>query len=762
MIRMEIACMFIISFIAVSYFSAKRNKTFIHTLFSWLIVTSMVNLIFDAITVLTVNHLDTVPELANEIFHKIFIGTLVIVLFITFRYIMTLINKENSKIYGNYGTLSRLWNIPLVISLAGVIFLPLNYQITAEGNYSCGPAANMAYTSVGFYLVISFVVLLKNWNYINPKKKTAVVMALGCELIVSIYQAIIPLALFSGVGIVLLNLAFFLTVESPDVHLIEQLKDEKERANLANNAKTYFLANMSHEIRTPINSILGMNEMILRESHEDLIREYASDIQSATQSLYSIINDILDVSKIESGKMAIIPVEYDLSSLIHDLVNMITPKAEAKNLVFRTLVDPALPSRLYGDDVRIRQVLVNLLTNAVKYTHKGSIELSITGKYVGKNEQLTFSVKDTGIGIKEEDLSRLYVAFQRIEEHKNRNIEGTGLGLSISKQLLEMMGSSLVVHSVYGSGSTFSFTLEQRVVDEDPIGNLQDRIHKKANEYKYCATFFAPSAHILVVDDNEMNRKVFQGLLKQTEVKITEASSGDEALELVREHVYDLIFLDHMMPDMDGIETLRHMRELKSNCCSQTPVVALTANAVSGAKEMYLEEGFDDFLAKPIVPDKLEKEIKRLLPPNLVVEREKRPGEDGLYNEISRELPEIDGLDWNYGLSHFPDKELLVYLVTEFFNMIDTEAANLEHLYDNLSNEDSLNQYHIKVHGMKSSAALIGIIPLSGMAKVLENAAAIKDIETIHTVTPVFLREWKGYKEKLSSFIEKEEVINLP
>ena len=760
MIRMEIACMVIISFIAVTYFSAKRKKTFIHTLFSWLIVTSMVNLLFDAITVYTVNHLDTVPELANEIFHKIFIGTLVIVLFITFRYNMTLINKENSRIYGNNRKLSWLWNLPLFVSLSGVIFLPLYYKETTGGNYSYGPAANMAYISVGFYLIISIVICFKNWNFINPKKKSAVIMALGCELIVSVYQALVPLSLFSGVGIALLNLAFFLTVESPDVHLIEQLRDEKERADLANNAKTYFLANMSHEIRTPINSILGMNEMILRESHEELIREYASDIQSATQSLYSIINDILDVSKIESGKMEIIPVEYDVSSLIHDLSNMITPKAEAKNLTFHTVVDPSLPSRLYGDDVRIRQVLVNLLTNAVKYTHKGSIELRVKGIKVGMKEELLFTVKDTGIGIKPEDISRLYVAFQRIEEKKNRNIEGTGLGLSISKQLLEMMGSSLVVQSVYGEGSTFSFRLEQNIVDLEPIGNLQDRIDRKANEYIYRASFCAPHAHILVVDDNEMNRKVFQGLLKQTEVHITEASSGAEALSLVKEQVFDLIFLDHMMPNMDGIETLRRMRELKDNRCSQTPVVVLTANAVTGAKEMYMAEGFDDFLAKPIVPDKLEREIKRFLPPNLVEEKDNRSGEEGLYKDISKKLPDVDGLDWNYGLLHFPDKELLVYLVEEFVSMIDTDVETLQRLFEHLSESDNLHQYHIKVHGMKSSAALIGIIPLSGMAKVLENAAAIGDIDTIYTLTPVLLREWSGYKEKLSNFTEKVENNN--
>ncbi len=753
MIRMELACLIITTFIAVTYFSVKRKKSFVHSLFSLLIVTSIINIVFDTITIYTVNHLELVPPFANEIFHKIFIGTLVIVLFLTFCYIIILTNRDSD----DNNRLGPTWYFPLVISLAGVICLPLYYKETHNGNYSYGPAANIAYISVAFYLIFSLFFCIKNWRYINSKKKSAVMIALGCELIFSVYQAFFPLSLLSGVGITLLNLAFFLTVESPDVLLIEQLKDEKERADLANNAKTYFLANMSHEIRTPINSILGMNEMILRESHEELIKEYASDIQSATQSLYSIINDILDVSKIESGKMEIIPVEYDLSSLIHDLVNMFAPRAETKNLMFYVKVDPTLPSRLYGDDVRIRQVLINLLTNAVKYTHKGTIELCVTGKELAEHMELLFEVKDTGIGIKKENISRLYVAFQRIEEDKNRNIEGTGLGLNISKQLLEMMGSSLAVNSVYGQGSTFSFTLKQDIIDKEPIGDLQGRIHRRPSEYIYQTSFCAPQAHILVVDDNDMNRKVFHGLLKQTELKITEAASGMEALDLVQKYEFDLIFLDHMMPGLDGIETLKHMRMLTDNHCSQTPVIILTANAFTGAKEMYMEKGFDDFLAKPIIPDKLEKQIKRLLPPHLVEEKQNRHNIELQATDIKKNLPEIDGLDWNYGFLHFPDRELLVYLVEEFSKSIDTEADTLERLYRNLDSDDNIHLYHLKIHGMKSSAALIGIIPLSGMAKILENAVDTGDLKTVQLLTPVFLKEWRSYKKKLNQFIDREK-----
>ncbi|RKI83158.1 response regulator [bacterium 0.1xD8-71] len=399
---------------------------------------------------------------------------------------------------------------------------------------------------------------------------------------------------------------------------LQQMQTLKVNAEKANMAKSEFLARMSHEIRTPISAVLGMNEMVLRESKDTEIKKYSMDIKSSAQALLGIINDILDFSKIESGKLEIIPAEYELNSMLNDLFNMFSLRTQEKGLKFDVIVDPKLPSKLYGDDIRIRQVLSNFLSNAVKYTEKGTVTLELAGRTEEDNVILHFTVKDTGIGIKQENMSKLFLAFERFDEEKNRNIEGTGLGMNISAQLLKLMGADLKVESVYGKGSSFSFDLRQRILEEEPIGSFQERARKAAREHVYQASFTAPEGEILLVDDNRVNRKVFCGLLKQTKVKIKDVGSGKECLEEVAKKHYDMIFLDHMMPEMDGMETMSRMKQLQDNQCMDTPVVMLTANAIMGAREHYLAEGFDDFLAKPIVQDKLEKIMVQWMPPEKI------------------------------------------------------------------------------------------------------------------------------------------------
>lgn len=568
---------------------------------------------------------------------------------------------------------------------------------------------------------------------------------------------------FSG-SVIAIGLVFVLVISFVNtIHNILKMEKEKQQALISNETKGRFLANMSHEIRTPINAVLGMDAMILRECEDENIKEYALNIRNAGQTLLSLINDILDFSKIESGKMEIIPVEYDFSSMIHDVVNMIMMRAMDKGLKMNLSVEKSLPYKVYGDEVRIRQILTNLLTNAVKYTKEGSIGLNVSGRCEGEEIVLCFEVTDTGIGIKAEDIQKLFARFERIEEERNRNIEGTGLGMSITMQLLKLMESELKVESVYGVGSKFSFELKQRIVVNEPIGDLEERIKSQPIDYTYDAIFTAPDAKLLVVDDNAINRKVFRNLLKATKVSVDEAESGTECLEMIQSKHYDIIFLDHMMPELDGVETLHQMKEMSTHKCKETPVIALTANAIQGAREMYLKEGFDDFLSKPIQPEKLEKMIKARLPKELIVTVVAENTEDmedaetvtETITKVGEIFPAIEGLDWDSALKNVPDKELLYETIYDFYITMLGEADFLENCYENL--DERLNDYRIKVHAMKSSLALIGIGTLSEEARKLEMAAKDLDKDYIKENTEKFLCDFRGYKEELSVLINEEE-----
>ena len=402
----------------------------------------------------------------------------------------------------------------------------------------------------------------------------------------------------------------------------DKLIDMSERALAASEAKSSFLSNMSHEIRTPINAVLGMNEMILRECEDSNILMYAENIRTSGNTLLGLINDILDFSKIEAGKMEIIVVDYDISSVINDLVNMIKTRAEDKGLTLVLDMDTKLPKLLHGDEVRIKQIITNILTNAVKYTEKGTVTFGIGFEKLPDDPDsiiLDVYVKDTGIGIKKDDMRKLFSEFERIEEKRNRNVEGTGLGMNITKRLLEMMGSSLKAESIYELGSKFSFRLKQGVVKWEELGDYEAAYKASLGRHeRYKETFTAPDAEVLVVDDTPMNITVFKNLLKKTKVKIDTAESGDDGLRMSYDKKYDIIFLDHMMPKKDGIQTLHELRSRPKDPNIKTPVVCLTANAISGAREQYLAEGFDDYLTKPIDPTRLEEMLVHYLPPDKV------------------------------------------------------------------------------------------------------------------------------------------------
>jgi len=579
---------------------------------------------------------------------------------------------------------------------------------------------------------------------------------------------ILTYTLISVFSVVLIQIIVMSRLNKKNV-LAQQLEEKTQRAIASSEAKSAFLSNMSHEIRTPINALLGMNEMILRESGEENVLEYAESVRTAGNTLLGLVNDILDFSKIEAGKMEILPVEYDLSSLVNDLVNMIRARAEEKGLEVKLDLDKDAPKYLIGDEVRIKQVITNILTNAVKYTEKGTVTFHMDHEKVPDDPNdviLHVSIRDTGIGIKKEDMEKLFSEFERIEEERNRTIEGTGLGMAITKQLLEMMGSSLHVESAYGEGSDFSFRLRQKVVRWEPLGDYEAAYHAAVSSHKiYKEKFTAPDAHVLVVDDTAMNLDVFKSLLKRTKVQIMTALSGEECLQLTRKHRYDLIFLDHMMPEKDGIQTYHEMREDAENLNAQVPTICLTANAISGAREKYLAEGFNDYLTKPIDADKLEEMLIRYLPQDKVVITKEKKGEETVQQQEDtvKEIPEFlydaSGIDPDAGVRNCGSAEDYMSVLAVFYSSIKAESEAIEKFYG----EKDLHNYTIKVHALKSSARIVGALDLSEKAKRLEDAGNAEDTAYIDANTAPLLKEYRAFADTLAPVFErKDDLPDIP
>lgn len=504
--------------------------------------------------------------------------------------------------------------------------------------------------------------------------------------------------------------------------LLDALRKEKrsqQEAEAANMAKSSFLANMSHEIRTPINAILGMNEMILREEKDPAIRGYAGNIQASGNSLLSIVSDVLDISKIESGKLEIIPVDYEVNSLISDCCNMAAGRAKAKELELLVECADNVPMKLCGDETHIRQIIMNLLTNAVKYTEKGTVKLIVSGSFNDGGFVLKVDVSDTGIGIAEENLPQLFTQFQRFDLQRNRNIEGTGLGLSIVKRLCDLMSGTITARSVLGSGSTFTVELPQKVVDSTPCGGVNLNYSAGA-EHEYHHSFEAPEAKILAVDDLPVNLLVIANLLKETRIKIDTAGSGRECLDKCSQQKYDLILMDHMMPEMDGVQTFEKLHGDKSSPNFETPVIMLTANALAGMREQYMDVGFADYVSKPVRGAKLEEAIRRNLPESLIkpaspeIPAEAVSTEPSGFADICSAVPELNvnaALQYCCGSAELLND--LLHDFTENDHFSDLKAAFEEKRWED---------YRRHAHSLKSTSLMIGLTGLSERARASELA----------------------------------------
>ena len=577
--------------------------------------------ILDVITGRMIDYGNRILPVLNIIVNTVYFFSTACMNYRFSKYIHTFVKSKSSKLYMSFCKLSLFLYLCL---MTANIFGGWVFTFNENGQYVHGP---IYFTCYFIQIIIAVATVILLWSYrkqLEPRQKMAIWMFLLLVIAGFILQAVFfQKTLLTSYMTSIAAMTLLFIIETPDYerlnHTMTELEDQKKIAEVANRAKSSFLANMSHEIRTPMNAILGMNEMVLRESDNPKITKYALDIQSAGKTLLSIINDILDLSKIESGKMELIPVEYEFASVLNDIVNMTMKKAKEKGLYYHLNVDKEIPTIFYGDEIRIRQVILNIVNNAIKYTQKGGVEINIS--FLSKDSMLEVRVKDTGMGIRKEDFDKLFSSFQRLEETKNRNVEGTGLGLGITKQLVEMMGGKIEVKSEYGKGSEFTISARQEVRDERPIGDYTKRL-KEANSEKeeYRPSLVAPKAKALIVDDNEMNLEVIMELMTDTKIQITPVLSGKECIEMLKKKSFDIIFLDQMMPEMSGIETLKVI--LEEGLAKDTPVIALTADAIVGARDSYIKEGFTNYLSKPVMYEELEKLLLRYLDDSLLLTEE--------------------------------------------------------------------------------------------------------------------------------------------
>ena len=527
---------------------------------------------------------------------------------------------------------------------------------------------------------------------------------------------------------------------------INEIKRVRQQAEKANIAKSEFLANMSHEIRTPMNAIIGLNDIIMEGTGDPAIYAHAKDVKSAAKNLLAIINDILDLSKVEAGKMELVYEDYYLKTVVDEVVGMMDLAASKRGLIMKYECDDTLPCRYNGDEGRIKQILINILNNAIKFTKEGYVRAYVTGRPGEQEgeELITFRVEDTGCGIREEDLEKIFEDFRQVDSKRNRSVEGTGLGLAIVKHLIELMGGSINVESVYGEGTAVSITIPQKIVDPRTIAEVRE---SPLAEPERAEAFTAPGVKVLVVDDNLINRKVARGFLKSYAFDLTEAESGPEAIELVRQNRYDIIFMDHMMPVMDGIEAAEIIRRDCGENGTAPAIIALTANAMSGMRERFLERGFQDFIAKPLDRRELGQLLARWVPE----ERRQAGAEEAAPGAADLSVFQIKGIDMEAASRYYVgDAEGFAELLELYYMDGQRKTGLLRELADS-----DISHYQVEVHGLKSASANIGAMDVSNMARAQENAAAQGDTDFIARQFPALMENYEELLENIGLFLEK-------
>lgn len=741
-VKMQVACLIIVTFILVIYFFSEHEKGTSNKIFFAILIAGIINLIFDITTVYTVNHwydYDTgVYAVLNRLFHSVFIGSLDLIMFLLFIYIKCIIRGKDFLKGPKY--IKIITVIPIILALGTTIFGELHYNLHPKSNYYMGFVAYVCYTVLAIYLIFTLVTVLVNYRKFPTEYSIFIIVSLTTQLAVAIVQGIYPWLLISGLGTTIVVISSYLTIENPGFVL---LSIQKEQAEEANRAKSNFISNVSHELRTPINAVLGMNEMILRECKDISILQYSSNIKVAGNNLLHIINDILDFTKVEAGKVEIVNGDYDLTEMLFELYDMIAIRAKDKGLNFIVCVHPHCRRHLHGDSQKIKQIIINLLTNAVKYTNYGYVEITVSTTMLEENKAiLNVAVKDSGIGIKQEDMAHLFNSFERLEKERNRNIEGTGLGLALTSALISLLGGKIEVQSEYGVGSQFSISVTQSVLDNERVGDFNyQNSHRVVDIDSYHEAFTAPNAKMLVVDDNEQNLFVVESLLKNTKIQISTATNGKECLNRVRIERFDLILLDHMMPHMDGIQTIDKIRE--EGLCEGVPIIAYTANALDTAIQLYKEHGFADYLLKPAHGKTLEILVQKYLKPKLIepakdTDKEEEPLLEKNESGHSKEYLLKFGFNLDEAMKNCGGNgQLFNSLCAMFVKNVPKAIAKL---FEECSYGDT-DSYAVDVHSLKTNARTIGAMKLAETAYAHELSAKNGDTSYIKDKFPELKRQ---------------------